>query len=88
MGQYTLIVAETEWRKGYRLVNLLLRAGVPVFWLLDEATSASGADEQAVILPRGSFLLGEERHQDDRHRTRSLPIWLAGQACTFKSTGG
>ncbi len=80
MGQYALIVAEAGWRKGYRLVNLLVRAGVPAFWLLDEATGTSGAEGQEAALPRGSFLLGEERHgAADRAQSKVIAD-LAGRA--------
>src|SRR5262249_37210641 len=79
MGQYALIVAEAEWWKGYRLVNLLLRVGVPIFWLLDEATGASGAEGQEAVLPRGSFLLGEERRQEAEHAQNTVVTDLAGR---------
>jgi hypothetical protein len=79
MTQYALIVAEAEWWKGYRLVNLLLRAGIPVFWLLDEATGAPGADGREVALPRGSFLIGDGR-LEDRNRAQDTAVAdLAGR---------
>lgn len=80
MGQYAVMVAQTDWRKVYRLANLLLRVGVPVFWLLDEATGTSEADGQEMVLPCGSFLLGEECHQDDDQAQNTVVIDLAVRA--------